>query len=43
MLNAVFNSIAGFEDGSDTPMTYKYVLKHKDLIRWWNSMKNMPP
>jgi hypothetical protein len=29
MINAAFNSIAGFDDGSDTPKTCKVVLNHK--------------
>jgi hypothetical protein len=39
MLNAAFNSIAGFDDGSDTASTYKDVLKHKNQNGWWDSMK----
>jgi hypothetical protein len=37
--NADFNSIAGVDDGSSTPNTYKDVLKNKDQRGWWNSMK----
>jgi hypothetical protein len=33
-----FNSIASFDDGSDTPKTYKDVLKHKNQKGWWDSM-----
>jgi Reverse transcriptase (RNA-dependent DNA polymerase) len=39
MLNAAFNSIAEFDDGSDTPKTYKDVLKHKNKKEWWDYMK----
>jgi hypothetical protein len=39
MLNAAFNSVAGFDDGSDTPKDYKDVLKHKNQIGWWDSMR----
>jgi hypothetical protein len=28
MLHAAFISVAGFDDGSDTPKTYRDVLKH---------------
>jgi hypothetical protein len=31
---AVFNSIAGFDDGSDTPTNYKDVLGHKNQAKW---------
>jgi Reverse transcriptase (RNA-dependent DNA polymerase) len=40
MLSAAFNSIAGFDDGSDTPKNYKYVLGHKNQAKWWESMNN---
>jgi hypothetical protein len=39
LLNASFNSVAGFDDGSDTPKAYKDVLKHKNQKGWWDSMK----
>jgi hypothetical protein len=39
MLNAAFNSVAGLDDGSDTPKTYKDVLQHKNQKVWWDSMK----
>jgi hypothetical protein len=39
ILNAAFNSIAGFDDGSDTPKTYKDVLNHNNPNVWWDSMK----
>jgi Reverse transcriptase (RNA-dependent DNA polymerase) len=39
MLNAAFNSVAGFDEGSDTPKAYKDVLKHKHQKGWWDSMK----
>jgi hypothetical protein len=35
MLSAAFNSIAGFDDGSDTPKKYK---GHKNQAKWWESM-----
>jgi hypothetical protein len=38
MLNAAFNSIAGFDDGSGTRNTYKDVLKHTNQKGWWNFM-----
>jgi hypothetical protein len=40
MLNAAFNSVAGFDDGSNTPKTYKDVLKHANQKGWWDCMKN---
>jgi hypothetical protein len=39
MLNAAFNSVAGFDDGSDTSKAYKDVLKQKNKTGWWDSMK----
>jgi hypothetical protein len=39
MLNAAFNSVAGFDDGSDTPKTHKDVLQHRNQNGWWDSMK----
>jgi hypothetical protein len=39
MLSAAFNSIAGFNDVSDTPKNYKDVLGHKNQAKWWESMK----
>jgi cytochrome b involved in lipid metabolism len=39
MIQAAFHSVAGFDDGSDTPKTYKEVLKHKNPEGWWSSMK----
>jgi hypothetical protein len=39
MLSAAFNTIAGFDDGSDTPKNYKDVLGHKNQAKWWESMK----
>jgi hypothetical protein len=30
-----FISVSGFEDGSDTPKTYKDVTGHKNQARWW--------
>jgi hypothetical protein len=39
LLNAGFNSVAGFDDGSHIPKTYKDVLKHKNQKGWWDSMK----
>jgi hypothetical protein len=29
MMNAAINSVAGFDEGSETPKTYKYSLKHR--------------
>jgi hypothetical protein len=34
-----FNSVSGFDDGSDAPKNYKEVLKHKNQAGWWASMK----
>jgi Reverse transcriptase (RNA-dependent DNA polymerase) len=39
MIQAAFNCVAGFDDGRDTPKTYKEVLKHKNQAGWWASMK----
>jgi hypothetical protein len=39
MLKVAFNSISGFDDGSDTPNTYNDVLKHKYQPGWWNSVQ----
>jgi Reverse transcriptase (RNA-dependent DNA polymerase) len=39
MLDAAFNSVAGFDDGSDTPKSYKDVLKHENQKGWWDPMK----
>jgi hypothetical protein len=39
MKQAAYNSVAGFDDGSDTPITYKDVLKQKNQTGWWASMK----
>jgi hypothetical protein len=39
MLNAAFNSVAGFDNGSDTPKTYRDVLEHANQKGWWDSMK----
>jgi hypothetical protein len=32
MIQAAFNSFAGFDDGRDTPKTYKDVPKHKNQV-----------
>jgi hypothetical protein len=39
MLSAAFITIAGFDDGSDTPKNYKDVFGHKNQAKWWESMK----
>jgi hypothetical protein len=39
MLGAAFKSVAGFDDGSGIPKTYKDVLGHKNQQGWWESMK----
>jgi hypothetical protein len=39
MIHAAFNSVSGFDDGSDTPKNYKEVIKHKTQAGWWASMK----
>jgi hypothetical protein len=38
MIQAVFNSFSGFNDGSNTPKNYKELVKHKDQAGWWASM-----
>jgi cation transport regulator ChaB len=38
MSQAAFNSVSGYEDGSDAPKNYKEVLQHKNQARWWASM-----
>jgi hypothetical protein len=38
-LSAAFNSMAGFDDGSDLPKNYKDVLGHKNQGIWWESLK----
>jgi hypothetical protein len=30
MIQAALNSVAGFDDGCDTPKNYKDLLKHKN-------------
>jgi hypothetical protein len=39
MIQAAFNSVSGFDDGSDTPKNDKEVLKDKNQAGWWSSMK----
>jgi hypothetical protein len=39
IINAAFNSVAGVDDGSDTPKTYRDVLKHANQKGWWDSTK----
>jgi Reverse transcriptase (RNA-dependent DNA polymerase) len=39
MLSVACNTIAGSDDGSDTPKIYKEVLGHKNNAKWWESMK----
>jgi hypothetical protein len=39
MIQTAFNSVAGFDDGSKTPTTYKGVMKHTNQSGWWASMK----
>jgi hypothetical protein len=39
MLSTAFNSIAGFYDGSNTPITYNDVLGHKNQEKLWESIK----
>jgi hypothetical protein len=39
MLSAAFNSIAGFDDESDTPKSYIDVSGHKNQAKWWDSME----
>jgi hypothetical protein len=39
MIQAAFNAVSGFDNGSDTPKNYKEVLKHKNQARWWAPMK----
>jgi hypothetical protein len=40
MIQAEFNSVAGFDDGSSTPTNYKELVIQKNQARWWASMKN---
>jgi hypothetical protein len=35
VIQAAFNSFAGFDDGSNTPKTYKEVMKLRKLAGWW--------
>jgi Reverse transcriptase (RNA-dependent DNA polymerase) len=39
MIQAAFNSVSGFDDGSDAPKNYKEVLKHKKQAGFWATMK----
>jgi hypothetical protein len=39
MLSAAFNFIAGVDEGSNTPKTYKDVLGHMNQGKWRTSMK----
>jgi hypothetical protein len=39
MIQAAFNSVSGFADGSNTPKNFKDVLKHKNQAGWRESMK----
>jgi hypothetical protein len=39
MIHTAFNSVSGFDDGSDAPKNYKEVLKHNNQAAWWASMK----
>jgi hypothetical protein len=39
MIQAAFNSVAGFDNGSNTPRNYKELVKHKNQEGWWASMK----
>jgi hypothetical protein len=39
MIHAALNSVVGFDDGSDSPKTYKAVLKHKNKAGRWASKK----
>jgi hypothetical protein len=39
MIQAAFDLVAGFDDGSDTPKTYKELLKQNNQTAWWTSMK----
>jgi hypothetical protein len=34
MIQAAFNSDAGFDDGNDTPKNYNHLLKHKHQAGW---------
>jgi hypothetical protein len=35
MIQEEFDSVDGFNDDSDTPKTYKELLKHKNQTEWW--------
>jgi glycerol-3-phosphate cytidylyltransferase-like family protein len=39
MIQAAYIPVIGFDDGSDTPKTYKEVLKHKNQAGRWATMK----
>jgi hypothetical protein len=39
MLSSAFGLIAGFDDGSNTPKTYKDIVNHPRKDEWWLSMK----
>jgi hypothetical protein len=41
MIQVASNSLSGFDEGSDTPKTYKEVHKHKNQAGWWISMKKV--
>jgi hypothetical protein len=39
MLYASFNSVAGFEHGSETTKNNNDVLGHKNQIKWWEYLE----
>jgi hypothetical protein len=40
MIQTAFNSVSGFDYGSDTPKSYKDVLNHNNKTGLWASMQN---
>jgi hypothetical protein len=40
MICSAFCLIAGFDDGSDVPKSYRDVIGHKSEAKWWDAMKD---
>jgi hypothetical protein len=38
MIQPASDSVAGLDDGRDTPNTYRDLLMHKNHAGWWESM-----
>jgi hypothetical protein len=43
LLNTAFNSVAGFQDRSDTPKNNKELLANKTQVHWWKSHDALVP